>query len=111
VLETKKQYKVISPMEGQDNKTWWMRVGNAFPNKDGSINVYIDAMPKSMKFQIRELSEQEIRERDEKRAHYAKRDSSGDASLAANGATAPHPGSSALSYGGGASGRQDDIPF
>ncbi|MBS2024891.1 MAG: hypothetical protein JST92_21040 [Deltaproteobacteria bacterium] len=39
--------------EGQE-RTYWNRIGSAFMNKDGSINVYLDALPLGGKIQIRE---------------------------------------------------------
>jgi hypothetical protein len=60
-------FKVISPIERKDGTTYWMRVGTGFTNKDDSINLYLDAMPKDMKLQVRELTEEELRERDSRR--------------------------------------------
>jgi hypothetical protein len=53
--------KVLCPMERQ-GKTYWMRIGSAFINNDGSTNVYLDAYPANGKLQIRDFDE-----RDEKR--------------------------------------------
>ena len=74
----KRTFKVISPIERRDgNGVWWMRCGNAFTNKDESINVYLDAMPApgkdGFKLQLRELTEEELRERAEKRTSYTTR--------------------------------------
>jgi hypothetical protein len=65
-------WKVISPVE-RNNSTYWMRLGTGFTNKDDSINVYLDAVPVpskdgSVKLQIRELTEEELRSNAEKRA-------------------------------------------
>lgn len=38
----------------QRGGTRWLRVGVAFLNRDGSENVYLDAVPLSGKLQIRE---------------------------------------------------------
>lgn len=51
--------KVLSPVEGKNGKTFWMRVGNAFVNRDGSTNVYLDAYPTSGKLQLRSLDERD----------------------------------------------------
>lgn len=40
--------------EGKDGKSRWTKVGMAFVNKDGSINVFLDAFPKDGKIQIRD---------------------------------------------------------
>ena len=68
-------FKVICPLERRDGGKYWMRLGSAFTNKDDSINVYLDAVPTTKEFtlQLRELSEEELRERAEKRASYSTR--------------------------------------
>ena len=70
----KRMYKVLCPIE-RNGSTYWMRLGSAFGNRDESINVYLDAVPAaskegSLKLQIRELTEEELRARAEKRASY-----------------------------------------
>lgn len=44
-------YTVIERSEG---KSYWLRVGTAFENRDGSLNVYLDAIPVNGRLQIRE---------------------------------------------------------
>lgn len=44
-------YTVIPKAEGRD---LWLRIGSAFPNRDGSLTVYLDAMPLNGRLQIRE---------------------------------------------------------
>jgi hypothetical protein len=57
--------KVLCPVEGRNGKTIWIRIGNAFINRDGSTNVYLDAYPTSGKLQIRPFDEHPpSRERD-----------------------------------------------
>jgi hypothetical protein len=56
-----KRYKVLSPILKQDGTTFWMRVGTAFTNKDDSINLYLDVLPKDGKLQLRELDEEDLR--------------------------------------------------
>ncbi len=57
-----KMFKVISAVEDKEGKTkFWMRLGTAFLNRDNSINVHLDAFPKSMQLQIRELDEEDLR--------------------------------------------------
>lgn len=70
---TKKMFKVISPIERRDGGKWWMRCGTAHGNKDDSINVYVDALPlagmaagKGITLQLREYTEEELRERSER---------------------------------------------
>lgn len=40
--------------EGKDGKSRWTKIGMAFVNKDGSINVLLDAFPKDGKIQLRD---------------------------------------------------------
>jgi hypothetical protein len=63
-----KRKKVLSPIEsggenGKEKKTFWMRVGIAFVNRDGSINIHLDAMPKNMKLQVRDFDERDLQSR------------------------------------------------
>lgn len=37
------------------NKPRWVRLGTAFVNRDSSMNVYLEAAPKSFKLHIRDL--------------------------------------------------------
>jgi hypothetical protein len=78
-MQGKRMYKVISPIERKDGSgKYWLRCGSAFLNKDLSINVYIDALPLAgqkdgVTLQLREYTEDELRERAEKRASYQSR--------------------------------------
>lgn len=81
-----KMFKVISPIEKQNGTKFWMRCGSAFTNKDESINVYLDALPlmgKEVTLQLRELTEEDLRERAEKRERYAQARPSGPGAIAA----------------------------
>lgn len=56
-----KMFKVLCPVERKDGGTYWMRVGSAFPNKDQSINLYLDALPLGHnKLQLREMEEEDF---------------------------------------------------
>jgi hypothetical protein len=62
-MSTKK--KVLCPVEsggdnGKPKKTYWMRIGIAFVNRDGSTNVYLDAAPTNGKLQIRDFDERDL---------------------------------------------------
>ena len=50
--------QVLSVTE-RDGKTYWSRVGVAFENNDGSVNVILDAFPVSGKLQIRDFEEKD----------------------------------------------------
>lgn len=63
-MQEKRSFKVISSIPKQDGGHFWMRLGSAYTNKDGSINVYLDAIPRDNKFQLRELDEEDLRKRE-----------------------------------------------
>jgi hypothetical protein len=64
----KKTFKVLAAIPKRDGSHWWMRCGSAHTNKDDSINVYLDAVPRDLKFQLRELDEEDLRRREAYRA-------------------------------------------
>lgn len=45
--------------EGKESKSYWTRVGSAFENKDGSVNIYLNALPINGKLQIRDKKEKD----------------------------------------------------
>lgn len=55
--ETRKRFDVLQPIERKNGQTYWMRIGTAFENVDGSINVYLDAYPINSKLQVRQSQE------------------------------------------------------
>lgn len=64
----KKMFKVIAHIDkGNGKGGYWMRLGTAFPNKDDSINVYLDAIPVDLKtcaLQLREMDEEDFKKKD-----------------------------------------------
>lgn len=55
-----KDVYTIQDLKGKEkDKSVWTKVGSAFPNKDGSLNVYLNALPVNGKLQIRERKEKE----------------------------------------------------
>ena len=46
----------IVEKEGMD-KSFWVKVGACFTNRDGSFNVFLDALPTNGKLQIRQREE------------------------------------------------------
>ena len=64
----KRTFKVMAAIPKRDGGHWWMRCGNAHINKDDSINVYLDAVPRDLKFTLRELDEEDLRRRETYRA-------------------------------------------
>lgn len=80
MFQQKRMFKVITPIERRGGGKYWMRLGSAYLNKDNSINVYIDAVPvasakdgQGLTLQLREYTDEELRERAEKKATYAAR--------------------------------------
>src|SRR5437868_6375182 len=62
-----RMYKVLIPLPKSNGQgTYWMRVGTAFPTKDGSgaLNVLVDALPAApgpkMMFHVREMDEEDF---------------------------------------------------
>jgi hypothetical protein len=88
-MTMKKMFKVLCPMEGKNGHKWWMRLGTGFPNKDDSINIYLDAVPTQAGFtlQLREVTEEDMRQSAERRAAFAPR-----ANVAAGHVGARHEG-------------------
>ena len=95
----KRMFKVISPIDRKDGGKYWMRLGTGFVNKDNSINIYLDAMPlgqERVTLQLRELTEDDLRERSDKRASYSARGTLSQSSFAdpSSFALSPVPSSS-----------------
>lgn len=55
--DKRKRFDVLQPIERKDRTTFWMRLGTAFMNRDGSMNLYLDALPLTGKLQVREARE------------------------------------------------------
>ena len=53
------KFKVAYVITERNDKTYWNRIGVAFTNKDGSINVKLDALPTSGTLQIRDYEPRE----------------------------------------------------
>jgi hypothetical protein len=47
------EYKIVYAIIERGARRHWLRVGMAFPNRDGSLNVRLDAVPLSRQLQIR----------------------------------------------------------
>jgi hypothetical protein len=64
----KRTFKVLTAISKHDGGHFWLRVGSGHVNKDESINVYLDVMPKDFKFTLRLLDEEDLKRRDAYRA-------------------------------------------
>lgn len=82
-MTQKKMFKVLSAIDKRDGTSFWMRVGSGFTNKDNSVNIYLDVLPKSFQFQLRELDEEDLRRRESRRG-----ESGNDTGLASSHADA-----------------------
>jgi hypothetical protein len=62
----KRMMKVLCPVDKGEGKSgsYWIRCGTAFWNRDQSINLYLDVLPRNGRLQLRELDEEDLRERD-----------------------------------------------
>ena len=47
----------------RSGRRFWNRIGSAFHNHDGSMNIYLDALPRDGKIQIREYDRDRDKER------------------------------------------------
>jgi hypothetical protein len=61
-------FKVLAAIPKRDGGHFWIRCGNGHTNKDDSINVYLDVVPRDLKFTLRELDDEDLRRRDAYRA-------------------------------------------
>ena len=63
MLEDNKVKIAYTVVERQkDGRQFWVRVGAAFVNRDGSLNVRLDAMPVNGKLQIRDYQPRDGRD-------------------------------------------------
>jgi hypothetical protein len=61
---TKKIQAVYTVVSKSDGKELWLRLGSAFPNRDGSLTVLLDAVPTNGRLQIREYTPRDVAPRD-----------------------------------------------
>jgi hypothetical protein len=59
----KKPWAAFNIVE-KGTKTYWNRVGTAYHNRDGSMNLYLDALPRDGKVQLREDDRAERRDKE-----------------------------------------------
>jgi hypothetical protein len=53
------EHQSVFAITERGDKSYWTRVGVAYPNRDGSININLDALPVSGRLQIRSDEERE----------------------------------------------------
>jgi hypothetical protein len=52
--EPKKSYKAVFTVVERNGRKFWVRLGTAFPNRDSSWNIYLDASPTNGQLQMRD---------------------------------------------------------
>ncbi|HEY0193281.1 MAG TPA: hypothetical protein VGC42_19320 [Kofleriaceae bacterium] len=67
-MQDKRTFKVLAPITKQDGGTFWIRCGTGHLNRDSSINIYLDVLPRDGKLTLRELDEEDLRRREAWRA-------------------------------------------
>jgi hypothetical protein len=60
--EKNTQPRNVFAITERGDKSFWTKIGAAFTNKDGSVNLELDALPVSGRCQIRDAEEREERE-------------------------------------------------
>lgn len=56
--EKKRPTHAIFQVRGEKNKSYWTRIGSAWPNKDGKgMQLVFDALPLTGRIQLREVTE------------------------------------------------------
>jgi len=53
-VNTPRPYRVVYAIVERREKKFWSRIGAAFQNQDGSVNVLLDALPMNGELQIRD---------------------------------------------------------
>ena len=57
MTEKNTETRAVFAITEKGDKSYWTRIGAAFTNKDGSINVELDGFPVSGRMQIRDRDE------------------------------------------------------
>ena len=52
-------YTVVERVDGETKRSFWIRIGAAFTNRDGSYTVKLDALPVNSTLQIRDWTSRE----------------------------------------------------
>jgi len=58
LVEKKNRYVVFAVRKTDKGATIWSRAGNAWVNRDDSVNIYLDVLPISGRLHIREVPEE-----------------------------------------------------
>jgi hypothetical protein len=60
IMDMSRSKKVLVPIDKGNKETFWFRIGTAYTNKDGSTNIYLDALPATTKLQVRDFDEKDL---------------------------------------------------
>ena len=61
-MDTKQIKAVYTIIDKPGDKSFWLRVGSAFLNRDGSWNLKLDALPVNGQLQMRDMQPREGRD-------------------------------------------------
>lgn len=67
-MDAAEKKTIYTIVERKDGKSYWVRIGTGFVNRDGSITVKLDAVPVNGVLQVREWEAPEVRAEARKRA-------------------------------------------
>lgn len=56
------RYAILLPFTKKNGEMYWLRVGLAYRNDDGTIDAYCDALLVGHRFRLRELTPDEVAE-------------------------------------------------
>lgn len=59
VVMDSKQLKIVYVVTEKGDRSFWTRIGVAYPNRDGSLNVKLEAIPLQGHMQIRDYTPRE----------------------------------------------------
>jgi hypothetical protein len=69
--KTKFVYTIIERKDKKGERKYWVRLGSAYVNTDGSLNVYLDATPTNGMLHIRDADFSGYGRRETQREHHA----------------------------------------
>lgn len=67
-MEAAEKKTIYTIVERKDGKSYWVRIGTGFVNRDGSVTVKLDAIPVNGVLQVRDWEAPEVRAEARKRA-------------------------------------------
>lgn len=111
MLQPKKMFKVVCAIDKKNGGHFWTKCGVAYTNRDDSINVYLDVIPKNWQFQIRAFDEAELLKMNERREQRSSTTGNGLGGSAGGSFQRELPPPGVPPFGMGSAHRNEDIPF